>query len=83
MVEIFKQKAIQASVTGFSFIAVVPIMLFLVFVPNAFAGNVQSLSAYFIVLSLIQRQRVMTIFLLRCFITSFDAYTSLQRIQVA
>ena len=51
VVQIFKQKNIQASMTGFSFIAVVPTMLFPVFVPSVLTGNVQSLSAYFIVLS--------------------------------
>ena len=83
MVHVLKQKAIQAAMTTYSFVLVTPLTMFLIFVPSVLTGGVQSLSAYFVVLSLAQILRRMTITLLNSFVSSFDTFTSLQRIQVA
>lgn len=78
-----QQKAIQAMMTAYSFVAVVPLILFLLLVPSVMMGNTEALSAFFVILSLVQRLRTVgIIFLLRCFVTVFDARTSLNRIQV-
>ena len=83
VVQILQQKAIQSFMTGYSFTIVAQILVFLIYVPSVLDGGEQSLSAYFIVLSLIQILRVNAIILvLRCFITTTDTYTSVQRIQV-
>ena len=83
IVKVMQQKSIQAMLTAYSFVAVVPLVLFLILVPGVMMGNTESLSSFFVILSLVQRLRTVgMIFLLRCFVTVFDARTSLNRIQV-
>ena len=83
MVHVLKQKAIQAALTTYTFVLVARLPTFLIFVPSVLTGNEESLSAYFFVLSLVHILSYASYTLMRCFINSFDSYTSLQRIQVA
>ena len=83
VVHVLKQKAIQAALTTYTFVLVALLPIFLIFVPSVLTGNEESLSAYFLVLSLVQILLYISYAVMRCFIDSFDGYTSLQRIQVA
>ena len=82
--EILKQKAIQASMTGYTFTIVAQVLVLIVFVPSVLAGDEGSLSSYIFVFSLILMLRINAIaIVMRCLVLVFDTQTSLWRIQVS
>ena len=83
VVQILKQKAIQASTTAYSLMMAGPLIVFLIFVPSVLTGHQLPLFSVIFVFSLTKRLHITAIFfVLRCFTNSFDTFTSLQRIQV-
>ena len=83
VVQIMQQKAIHGFMTAYSFSIVAQVLVFLIYVPSVLSRGEQPLSAYFIVLSLVQFLRVNAIVIvLRSLVAGFDAHTSVQRIQV-
>lgn len=69
--------------TAYSFVFATDILLFVIFAPTVWSRKEQAVLSFFYVYSLVGKlRRIDMIYLIKCFLISSDAHTSLIRIKV-
>ena len=81
--QIMKQHGIHSIMTAYSFVFATHLLLFVIYAPGAWAREEQAVFSFFYVYSLVGKlRRIDMIYLIKCFLISSDAHTSLTRIKV-